>query len=330
VNLELQTFNGGNVDTVTNEEKVDPSNHEPQRQGVQKKEGQEDETQVILLENLLRQSSDSLKTEVQARDLNREDPGTDSGSADTSTTLRDPSQNLSLVLRNVVCEESGAQPNCTDPEGGSDSSQQITFEAEVHQDGSEEVSESPEPPVVNPFNTPSSPMHSAEPDSEVNGMHVIHYTRPLADTNGESSQLLVTCMQPDSSRNDLENRNLSAPTVMSDCNGVDESSTLPLQNTDNSQAYLVVSDVNYPRVHPGNLRERCRQYDDTTNTIQYRQRVAHVVGGDLPSEPQEPNNDRYVVDNPDIVTQMSADNEHLTGDADVLRQMSTDSEESRG
>jgi hypothetical protein len=301
---------------VTNEEKVDPSNHEPQRQGVQNKEDQEDETQVILLENLLRQSSDSLKTEVQARDLNREDPGTDSGSADTSTTLRDPSQNLSLVLHNVVCEESGAQ--------------QITFEAEVHQDGSEEVSESPEPPVVNPFNTPSSPMHSAEPDSEVNGMHVIHYTRPLADTNGESSQLLVTCMQPDSSRNDLENRNLSAPTVMSDCNGVDESSTLPLQNTDNSQAYLVVSDVNYPCIHPGNLRERCRQYDDTTNTMQYRQRVAHVVGGDLSNGPLEPNNDRYMVDNPDIVTQRSADNEHLTGDADVLRQMSTDSEESRG
>ena len=294
---------------MTNGDKVDPSlvdTHELQRQGVEKMENQEDETQVILVQNL-RQSSDSLKTEVQVKDLNRKDPSTDSGSADTSITLREPSQNLSLELRNVVCEEAVEQPNHMDPEGGSDS-QQITFEAEVHHDGNEVVSDSPVPPMI-----------SAEPDSN-------EYTQPLADTSGESSQLLVTCyIRPNSYGNGLENCNTPAPTVMSNCNGVEESSTLPLQNTDNSQAFLVVSNPNYS-FHPENLR----QYDNRANTLEYRQFAADVVGGGI-SNVLEPNNDRYIqVGNGEAARQVTVSNEQLTHDPDVLRQISTDSEESRG
>ena len=312
MNLELQTLNKETV-AVTNVDEVDPSlvdNLESQRQ---KKESQEDEPQVI---QNLRQSSDSLKTEVQVKDLNSKDPSTDSGSADTSITLREPSQNLSLELRNVVCEEAVEQPNYTDPEGGSDS-QQITIEAEVHHDGNEVVSDSPVPPMI-----------SAEPDSN-------EYTQPLADTCGESSQLLVTydtCIRPDSHGNGPENRNIPTPTVMSNCNGGEESSTLPwpLQNTDNSPACLVVSNPNYSsRFHPENLQEGYRQYDDRANTTEYRQLVAHVVGGGM-SNGVEPSNGRCMVGNGEAARQVTVDNEQLTHDPDVLRQISTDSEESRG
>ena len=282
---------------MTNGENVDPplmDNHESRRQEI---ESREDETQVILLQNL-RQSSDSLKTEVQVRDLNREDPNTDSGSADTSATLRDSSQNLSLM--NIVCE--------ADPEGGSDS-QQITFDAEIHHDGSVEISDSPAPPMI-----------SAEPDSN-------EYIQPLADTCGESSQLLVTYVRPDSHGNGLENCNMPAPTVMSNCNDVDESSTLPMQNTDNSQAYLVVSDPNYSSFHPENLRDGYLQYGNRMNTIEYRQLAAHVVGGGI-SNDLEPNNDRCMVNNGEAVRQVTVDNERLARDPNVhvLRQISTDSE----
>ena len=330
--MELKTFS---VDNVTNKEKVDSSlaeNYEPKKQEIQKKESQEDETQVILIENHLQQSSDSLRTEVQARDLNREDLDTDSGSADTSTTLRDPPQNLSLVLHNVVCEETEVQPNS---EGESDP-QQITFDAEVHQDGNEEVSDSPDSPIMNlfpTFNTPPYPMYSAEPDSVENGVPV--YTQPLADTSGESSQLLVTytCVRPDLRRNGLENCTCnSSPTMTRDRNGVDESSILPLQNTDNSQARLVVGEVNCSSLfHPDDLWDRYHQHDDRTNTVQYRQLMTEVVGGsESLSNELEPNNDRHLTVNANVVRQISADNEHLTSDPDVLRQLSTDSEESRG
>ena len=273
---------------MTNGEKVDPSlvdNLESQRQ---KKESQEDESQVI---QNLRQSSDSLKTEVQVKDLNSKDPGTDSESADTSITLREPSQNL--------------QPNHMDPEGGNDS-QQITIEAEVHHDGNEEVSHSPVPPMI-----------SAEPE----------YTQPLADTSGESSQLLVTytCIRPDS------HGNMLTPTVMSNCNDVGESSMLPLQNTDNSPSCLVVSNPNYSsRFHPENLQEGYHQYDNRTNTTEYRQLVSHVIGRGM-SNDVEPNNDRCIqVGSGEAARQVTVDNEQLTHDPDVLRQISTDSEESRG
>ena len=321
--LELQRFNRESV-----EEKVEPSSlehHELQKQ--------EDETQVIPIENLLGQSSDSLRTEVQAKDLIREDFGTDS---DTSTALPDPPRNLSLVLRNVVCEETEAQ---RDPEGEGDS-QPIIFAADVHQHGNEEVhvhvSDSPEPPMVNRFptcNTPLSPTHSAETYSDQNGIN--GYAQPLADTNGESSQLLVTytstrthtCMRPDLPGNGLENQNLSSTATTRD-----ESSIQPVQNTDNSQAYLVVSDASRPSFHPDSLQDRCHSYDDRTNTAEHRRLVTQVVGGGLPRDDLEPDNDRQLVDNADIVRQVPGDSEHLIGDpnVDVLRQLSTDSEENRG
>ena len=274
---------------MTNGDKVDPSLADNQRQGVEKKENQEE---VILLQNL-RQSSDSLKTEVQVKDLNSKDPGTDSGSADTSVTLREPSQNL--------------QPNHMDPEGENDS-QQITFEAEVHHDGNEEASDSPVPPMISASN---------------------ECTQPLADTCGESSQLLVTytCIRPDLHGNGPENYNVPTPTVMSNYNGVDESTTQPLQNTDNTQAFLVVGNSNYLSFHPENLREGCRQYDNVMNTVQRQRLAADVVGGSL-SNDLEPNNDR--VGNDETARQVTVGNEQLTHDPDVLRQISTDSEESRG
>ena len=326
--LELQRFNQERVDT---EEKVDPSSS-----GNHKLENQEDEAQVIPIENLLGRSSDSLRTEVQAKDLIREDFGTDS---DTSTALPDPPRNLSLVLRNVVCEETEAQRN---PEGEGDS-QPIIFEADVHQHGDEEVhvSDSPEPLeiTVNQFptcNTPPSPMHSAETDSDQNGIN--GYAQPLADTSGESSQLLVTypctCtrMRPDLPGNGLENCNLSSAVTRDHSGTVDESSVRPVQNTDNSRAYLVVSDASRPLFHPDNLQDRYHQYDDRTNTTERRRLLTQALGGGLPRDELEPDNDRQLVDDTDIARQVPGDSEHLIGDpnVDVLRQLSTDSEENRG
>ena len=228
-------------------------------------------------------------------------------------------------MQQIVYEETAAQPN-PDPEGESDHSQPITFEAEVHQDENEEVSDSSETQIVNVF---PSPMHSAECVSNKNYEHVC--TRPLADTSGASSQLLVTyshvSMRPDSCRND---GNLSPTMMMRDHSSVAESSSiLPLQNTDNSQAYPVVSDTSCPSFHPDNLRHRYHQYCDRTNTIGHEQLMAQVTGGDLSVEMSEPNNDRHLMDsaNAHVVRQISAaaNSENLTGDPNVLRQISSDS-----
>lgn len=309
--MELQTFTQESLETLT---KVDPpslkKNNKPQTQEVLNEETRENGTQVTLLENHLRQSSESLRTEVQAEDLNREELGTDSGSADTSAPLLEHPQNLSLVMQKIVCEETAAQP-IPDSEGESNHSQQITFEAEVHHNENEEVSDSPEPQIMNafPFNIPPSSMHSAEYGSDENCVHM--YTQPLADTSGASSQLFVayTSMQPDSHRNDRENCS-SSPIVMRDRNGVDESSsTLPLQNMDNSHAYLLVGDTNTCSSHflPDEIRRRYHQYDDRTNTVEFEQLTAHVTGEDLSVE-TEPNNDRHLMDSADVhvVRQISA------------------------
>ena len=328
--MELQIFNQESVGNITDKEEVDPSlaeNHEPQKQEVREKESQEDETQVILVDNHLQQSSESLRTEVQARDSRQENLGTDSESTDTSITLRDPQQNLSLVLHNVVCEEVGDETTTQVPSNpvGENDSQPIVVEVEVHQDGNEETSVSPESPIINPvpiFNAPLSPMHAAEPDSVEDSV----YAQPLTDTDGKASRLLVPTRQPELHGSSLANHNPSPTETLRYGSGVDSSTdcSLPLQDTTNSQARLVVSDANCMSFHPDDLHAKCRQYDNRTNSMQYRQLAAQVGGGDLWNE--EPNNDRQLMDNADI----PADNEHLTSDPDILRQISTDSEESRG
>ena len=303
-------------DNMTDKQNVDlPSSgsHKPQKQEVSSKETA---SQEMLLEDPLRQSSDSLGTEVQDKDPKQEDLGTDSGSTDTSTCVfyLQPNQlNRTLVLNNPVHQEVGdgtAAEALSSPVGEGDS-QPITFEAEVHQDGTEEISLESESATTNPipmFSTSLSPRHLAELDSS--GLPV--YAQPFADTCGESSQLLVSNLRPDLPLGSSPENCHSSPT---DTRNNDESCCTecppPMQDTSSSQAQLVAPRPHYSSFNPADVRNTCQQNDDRMNSMQFRQRVVELGGRSMWTE--EPNNDR-----------------HLNGDVDIGRQISTDSEESRG
>ena len=338
--VELQTLNQNSAnfrDDTTNEQNIDLSskeNHEPHQQGDQDiKESQEEETLIHAhVENHLHESSESLRAEVpEARDVRQGEDlelGTDSGSADTSVTLRDPQQNISLVLHNVICQEVGdarataeVQPNTV---VHSDSQPTLhVLEAGDHE-------EEPFSPVMNlvpVLGAPVSPMHSAEPVSVADSV----YTQPLTDTDGEASQLLVPEL---AGRSSIDSCNLPPTEGRDSSSSVEDSSAdclQPLPDTNNSQARLVISNANCPLFNPEDLQGTYHQYNNRTNTREYRQFVSQVVGGSSWNE--EPNNDRHLANGADVARQISAaDSEQLSDDpsVNVLRQFSTDSEGSRG
>ena len=296
-------------DNMTDKQNVDlPSSgsHKPQKQEVSSKETA---SQEMLLEDPLRQSNDSLGTEVQDKDPKQEDLGTDSGSTDTSTCVFYLQPNRTLVLNNPVRQEVGdgtVAEALSSPVGEGDS-QLITFEAEVHQDGTEEISLESESATTNPvpmFSTSLSPRHLAELNSS--GLPV--YAQAFADTRAESSQLLVSNLRPDLPLgSNPENRH----SPLTDTRDNDESCCTecppPMQDTSCSRARLVAPDAPYSYFNPADVRDTCQQNEDRMNSVQYRQ----IEGGTMWTE--EPNNDR-----------------HLNGDVDIGRQISTDSEESRG
>ena len=213
--IELESLNGN----VTSKQNVDLSSSESdetQKQEGSSKRAVDNESQEMLLEDNLHQSTDSLGTKVQEKDPKQEDISTNSGSADTSASVFYPQPNQlnhTLVLNNPVRQEVGDGTAAEAPWGrsspvGEGDSQLVTFEAEVHQDGNEEVSlesESATTNLVPIFSTSLSPRHLAEFDSS-------ELPQPFADTCGESSQLLVPSMRPDLPlRNNPENRH-SPPT----------------------------------------------------------------------------------------------------------------------
>ena len=341
--LELQTLGQASINSdFTNRQDVDQSfteNHEPQKQEVLCKESPEaDEAQVLLVENDIQQSSDSLRTEVQVKDVEQEDLGTDSGSADTSTTMHDPQQKLHLTLDSgkLVCEEVGEEAMTVQSNSvGESDSQPVTFDAEIHHNGNEEVSDMPETVIVNPvpvFNAQLSPvhlhLHVREPGDVEDGV----YTRPLADTCGESSQLLVANLLGSRPQN-----HQPQPTaeIMHEDNELHTCSDCspPMQiSLSSGQPRLVVS--SFPgapcsSIHCEDLQDTYQRIDDRMNSQQGRQLATEIVGVDLWNE-QRPDNNRQLMDNADVMRQISTDSEHLTSDPDVLRQLSTDSEGSRG
>ena len=306
--IEPESLNGN----VTSKQNVDLSSSgsdEIQKQEGSSKEILDNESQEMLLEDNLRQSTNSLGTEVQEKDPKQEDISTNSGSADTSASVFYPQPNQlnrTLVLNNPVRQEVGdgtVAEALSSPVGEGDS-QLVTFEAEVHQDGNEEVSlesESATTNLVPMFSTSLSPRHLAELDSS-------ELPQPFADTCGESSQLLVPSMWPDLPlRSNPENRH----SPLTDTRDNDESCCTecppPMQDTSCSRARLVAPDAPYSYFNPADVRDTCQQNEDRMNSVQYRQ----IEGGTMWTE--EPNNDR-----------------HLNGDVDIGRQISTDSEESRG
>ena len=335
--LELQNLGQASIyNDLTNRQDVDQSfteNHEPQKQEVLCKESPEaDEPQVLLVENDIQQSSDSLRTEVQVKDVEQEDLGTDSGSADTSTTMHDPQQNLHVTLDSgkLVCEEVGEEAVTVQSNSvGESDSQPVTFDAEIHHDGNED--DVPETVIVNPVpvcNAQLSPMHlhlhAREPGDVEDGV----YTRPLADTSGASSQLLVANLL--GSR--LQNHQPHPTAEIMVDNACSECSP-PMQITLSSgQPRLVVS--SFPgapcsSIHREDLRDTYQRIDDRMNSQQGRQLATEIGGVDLWNE-QRPDNNRQLMDNADVMRQISTDSEHLTSDPNVLRQISTDSEGSRG